>query len=443
MKLHRLTTRLCCVVFLLALSACDTGSNSPSPQSTGDVPTATAPPTPSAEILQVRSIATEGTQLRVTLPSIKLLNHDPRQDVQLFLVLADPAGVYTYLLNPANQRGVRSGQFDLSAYPVDISVASATERVVLWILVVHNIQYRPAEMFGLDALAASLAIGFRNWIAEGDPTDDPLAAIVSASNGALYDWFANINVLGQELITFRPGDNGEWPAGLNSRQSADAQLNTVYDVQIIPGEQTALPPTPTVSPEPEERLIVNETFPGGRSTHNWFEGQDNTYRNHLTNGAYEIQLTAIEQGESGLSWGSMEGERFQNYRLEASVRLVEEEVIDGRYGIWFHYQDDYNFIYFGIRNTGEYRVAIIQRNSNRIEVQDWTPHQAIIPGAATNTLSIRAAADGNIILGINGKEVKRFTDSTFTSGSVAFFCYAGSVPTTCRLERLRIWELPN
>ena len=50
--------------------------------------------------------------------------------------------------------------------------------------------------------------------------------------------------------------------------------------------------------------------------------------------------------------------------VEAEVRLVEEGVTDARYGLWFNYQDDYNFIFFGISNQGEYRAAVIQRNHN-------------------------------------------------------------------------------
>ena len=117
------------------------------------------------------------------------------------------------------------------------------------------------------------------------------------------------------------------------------------------------------------------------------------------------------------------------------VRLVEDDALNARYGIWFDYQDDYNFIYFGISNPGEYRVAVIQSNSNRIEIQDWTPHPAIRRGAATNILTIETEPEGKVTLGVNGEQVATFTDKTFDGGSIAFFCYAETVPTTCRLER--------
>lgn len=399
----------------------------------------TLPPTPAADALLVRDTTTADARLRVTLPSVRVLNPRDDHQHQLFLALADPDGTYTYLLFPANRAGAAPAEFDLSQYPLEIGLHDDTQRVMLWVVAVHNKRYRAAERFGLDALAASLGIGFQTWLTRGDPNDDPLAAVVAASDGALFEWFANIEVVGQDVIALDRDAN--WRVGLDARRSADNGLNTVFTVQhILDGALTALPTATPPGALAGYDLRVDEVFAGGVSQQQWFEGQDSTYLNHLTNGAYEIQLTAIEQREFGLSWGSIEDARFEDYRLEAIVRLVEDDVVDGRYGIWFHYQDDLNFVYFGLSNRGEYRVAIIQRNKNRIEIQDWTPSPAIRPDAATNTLSVEANADGTIVLTVNGERLIAFKDDTFTGGSVAFFCYAESVPTTCRLERLRIWE---
>jgi hypothetical protein len=266
---------------------------------------------------------------------------------------------------------------------------------------------------------------------------------VSASEGALFEWFAGIDVLGQGMATFAADDN--WNVGLDSLRSPDGGLSAVYTVQYASEEDVAqLAPSPTPALISENRsgyvLRVDETFANGNSAHQWYQGRDDTYINHLTDGAYEIRLTDIVQRNYGVSWGSIEGERFENYIIEAQVRLVEEDVTDGRYGIWFNYQDDYNFIYFGISNRGEYRAAVIQSNSKRREIQDWTPSPAILTGAAANILTIEAGANGAFALSINGERLMTFRDQTFEGGSVAFFCYAESVPATCRLERLRIWE---
>jgi hypothetical protein len=405
--------------------------------------TATAPPTPATQALQVSDLSSSGARLHVTLPSIKLLKHLPDENSQLFLALADPHGHYTYLLYPANSPGYTTDQFDLTAYPLELSIDDATSTVSLWILAVHNTRYYAAEAFGLDALASSLALGFRNWLDSGDPDDDPLAAVVSASDGALFEWFAGIDVLGQSVTTLRAEEN--WHAGLNSLQSGDGGLNVVYMVQYLSARDVALlnaTPTPffTNQSRPGYILRVDETFTDGISERRWYQGHDSTFINQITEGAYEIRLTAIEQRDYGLSWGSIEGESFKNYAVEAQVTLLEETVDNARYGLWFHYVDDYNFFYFGISNEGEYRVALIESNNKRREIQDWVPHPAVHPGAAINILTVETGADGAIALGINGERVLNFHDDTFEGGSVAFFCYAESVPATCRLERLRIWE---
>jgi hypothetical protein len=399
----------------------------------------TPPPTPAEELLQVSGTSTAGSRLSVTLPLIKLNHRPPEDKVQLFQVMADAHGTYSYMLYPANDAGYAVDQFNLTDYPLEISLNENTSAVSLWILAVHNTHYYAAEMFGLDALVASLGLGFRNWLADGDPHDDPLAAVVSASNGVLYEWFAGIDVLGQNMITFEAA-NG-WDVGLGSQASPDDGMNAVYSVHYVSADDVALLPSPTPVPVyPGYSLLVDDTFSGGTSAQNWYQDQDNTYANHIVDGAYEIRLTDLPQREFGISWGSIEGAQFKNYILEADVSLLEDNLTDAQYGIWFHYQDDFNFIYFGLSNQGEYRVAVIKDNSTQRTIQDWTPHPAIHPGAATNTLTIEAWSDGMITLSVNGEQLLAFNDTTYESGSVAFFCRSTTVPATCHLTNLRIWQ---
>jgi hypothetical protein len=416
------------VFLLVACSARPTDPRLPTP-----------PATPAEEVLQVSGTSTTGPRLRVTLPLIELNQRPSEQKVQLFLVLADAQGTYSYMLYPANDAGFAVDQFNLTDYPLEISLNENTSAVTLWILAVHNTRYYAAEMFGLDALVASLGLGFRNWLAEGDPEDDPLAAVISASNGVLYEWFAGIDVLAQNMITFEAADG--WDVGLGSRPSPDGGMNTVYSVHYVSSDDVALLPSPTPAPlRPGYHLLVDETFPGGTSTQRWYQDQDNTYVNHMVDGAYEIRLTDISQREFGISWGSIEGAQFKDYILEADVSLLEDNLTDAQYGIWFHYQDDYNFIYFGLSSQGEYRVAVVKNNSTQRTIQDWTPDPAIRPGAATNTLTVEAWSDGMFTLSANGEQLLSFNDTTYDSGSVAFFCRSTVVPTTCQLTRLQIWQ---
>jgi hypothetical protein len=424
----------------IMLAACSLPQNN---GSTASDPSQPAPPTPAHDILWASGASAGGARLRVTLPSIKLLKFDPVFDpataAKLFVVLADGRGNYSYLVSPANRAGSTNTHIDLTNHPLEISIDDDTDTITLWVLAVNNEHYRVTELFGLEALAASLSAGLNHWLDSGDSRDDPLAAVVSASDGALYDWYASIDVLGQEVFTFSVEER--WNEGLNSQRSADGGLNVVYSNQYFSAQAAALLPAFTPTPEyPGYTLTLDETFANGASTERWYEGSDNTYINAIVNGAYEIRLTEIEQREFGLSWGSIENGQFSQYVAEATMRLVEDDVKDARYGIWFNYQDDYNFMYFGISNTGEYRVAAIVRNINRIEIQDWTTHPAVRRGAIVNVLTIEVNPGGSVNLAINGEQVRTFTSDTFSGGSIAFFCYAESVPATCRLERLRIWQ---
>lgn len=418
---------------LIALTACASSSSGP-----GLTPPVPVPATPSADVFRVNDVTQEKPRLRITVPSVTLLAPPKEKPVQIFLVLADPAGAYSYLAFPANRAGDFTDQFDLSAWPLEVALESDSSQLMLWVLAVSNLDYQAAERYGLEALVASLGFGFREW-SGGDQADDPLASIVSASGGALYEWFASIEVIGQALVTFRAADS--WSTGIASERSSDGKLNLVYDTTLLSAAEVAQLPTPPPSPGPGAfALVAEEDFRDGQSHFVWYEGQDRTFTNQVVEGAYEIRLTEIVQRDYALSWGSIENARFADYRVEADVRLVDEGVQEGRYGLWFHYQDDFNFIYFGISNDGSYRVAVILRNANRRVVQDWTPHPAIRPGAATNTLTVEASVTGEISLSINGELITTFTDRTFSAGSLAFFCAARSVPATCRLERLRIWE---
>lgn len=433
---------MCLVCLVMLLTACDLRATPDRSAATPPDANQTPLPTPSVDVLRVNGTAPDSSRLRVTVPTVRIPGDTSPPKTQLFVVLADPQGTYSYLLAPANRAGFTGNEFSLADYPLEISLREATDTIALWLFAVENQNYRIAEAFGLEALAASLGFGFRNWVAEGDPLDDPLAAVISASDGALYDWFATVEVRGQIVATLQRDQ--AWNTGLTARQSPNESMSVVYTVRHITQQDVAQYPTPTPQLDRSGYVLrLDETFDNAESDLTWFEGQDETYVNEIIDGAYQIHLSAIVQREFGLSWGSIEDAIFEDYIAEAEVQLLQDGVQEARYGIWFNYQDDYNFMYFGISNQGEYRAAVIQRNSNRIELQDWTPHPAIRRGAATNILTVASGANGDITLSVNGEQLTQFNNQVFTNGSIAFFCYAESVPATCRLNQLRIWERDN
>lgn len=422
------------------VAACSTAGRS------GDsLATLTPPPTPSAQILRATEDATS-PYVRLTLRSVSLQARPLTVDVQLFCVLADPTGDFTYMVYPANRAGTATDQFEMTLFPLELNITERTDSVSLWVLALYNTRYYATEMLGLDVLANALASGYRDWLADGGSADDPLAAVVSRSEDQLFEWFAGVEVLGQATRSFT--DDGSWTVPATSLRSSDNGLSVVYSMQPQQPEEdpSSFPTPPTATPEsdsltrPGYILRVNEMF-SADSIYEWYEGGDSTYVNEVVDGAYQIRLTALETREFGNSWGSLENMWFEDYAVEAEVVLVQPDVVNAQYGLWFHYQEDAeNFIYFGISNQGAYRVVIIQGNRTVREVQPWTAHPAIHAGAASNILSIETNRDGSITLGANGEDLITFGDVEFSGGTLAFFCRAESVPTTCRLEWVRVWE---
>lgn len=444
------------VLLAVIMSACQNGGGSGVPVSPAGV-TSPPAPTPSADVLQANAIVPDEPALRLTIPSITLLERAPGESIQLLAVLADPQGGYSYVLYPANREGVLEDRIDLSRYPLELSLDAQAEQAHLWVLVWHNLRYQPAEQFGVEALATSLALSFQDWLVNEASPADALAAIVAASGGALYEWFASIDVLGQLVLSFTA--DGGWQQSLMSASSPDGGFTLVYSLDYSagiatpgatpaatsedtsPADDTATPEPPsTVAYLPGYSLSLDETFEDGQTSRAWFEDAGETYRNAIVNGTYQIALTDIGEREFVQSWGSVEGASFADYVVEAHVRMVQTDVVDGRYGLWFNYQDDFNFLYFGISSTGEYRAALIARNQTVLEIRDWAEHPAILPAPQTNVLTIEAETDGTFTLSANGEVLLTYQDPTFTTGSVAFFCYAKSTPATCELDSIQVWE---
>lgn len=421
-------------IALLFLAACGADpQTAPSPSET-----AANTPAPALDPLAVTGTSASGERLRVIVPAITLGYPLPTMPVKVFVALVDPHGTYSYLLHPASPPIENAGRISLVEHPLEVGIGAGTSYVTLWIVAYQPGDESAIPAQSLDALATSLALSFRRWLNNGDPTDDPLAGAVGASEGALYAWFAGVEVRGQALA--RLDAAGGWETELGAIAAPGGGISVVFDVDYLPPAGEATPAPADARAEGEFALLLDETFDDPASATRWFQGRAPTFVNEVVGGGYQIRLLGASRGSTAISWGSLSGPRLARGRIEAEVRLTEGDTSEVSYGVWLRYQDDNNFLSVGLSNRGEYRVIVVENNRVQRVIQDWRQHAAIHTGAATNTLSVELHADGRHDLAVNGVHLLTFRDRTFGEGAIAFFCSARSVPATCRLETLRVWQ---
>lgn len=436
------------LIVALLLTSCAPAQKSDRPTDTQ--PDTTPVATPATDSLLVTGTSASGERLRVIVPAITLAGRPQEEPVEVFVALIDPEGTYSYLLAPANHPAEDAGQIPLVDYPLEIGVSEQTPHIALWALAYHA-SGSAAQGHSLDTLATSLAISVREWLIAGDPTDDPLAGAIAASDGALYTWFAEIDVRGQALTWLDPAEG--WDTPLRTASSADGALTVVFDVDYFSGSGEATPKageaaTATPSSAATEThagytLLLDETFDDAASAKRWYTGRASTFINEVAGSGYQIRLLGASQRPVALSWGALNTLRIGEGRVEAEVRLAEGDGGEASCGLWLHHQDDNNFLYVGLSSHGEFRVAVIVNNRVQNLIQDWQYHPAIHTGSAANSITVEMHSDGRHDLRVNDTHLLTFRDRTFGEGAIAFFCSAATTPATCRLETLRVWQPPT
>ncbi|MFP4321977.1 MAG: hypothetical protein ACLFTK_05935 [Anaerolineales bacterium] len=410
---------------LLAVAGCTSGAA---------LPTATPPRSAEPAALHVTNDADAAwvVTLREVTPQ---LAEDTSPDHQMMAFVAGNAG-QAYVAFPSDQPGSPQATIDLSEYPLHIPAGANTAR--LWVLALRNTAY-PVVADQQAAIMADLAAGF----AEHGPR---LAHIV-AQNDDLQAWFGQMTLIGEIAVSLGEGD--VWLTGENT--VSNAGLDAQYDLSAlgtdpITSAQAATPrppdtPTPSSTPPPSQiegwRLVIDEDFSAPQNQVTWFTGNDNFYTASLVEGAYQIALTQLDplRGNVALSWGSVQDLSFDTYIVRARMRILEPDVI-ARYGLWLHYQDDLNFLFFGVETTGRFRVARFQRTYT--ELTSWASSDTVNQDNAENVMEVRLI-DDEYTLSINGTPMTVTQDNAFREGRIAFFCYAESVPATCQLQTLQVW----
>lgn len=439
--------RLVLIGFALWLAAC---SNATSPTSPTDTPQRPA----QAEIAYNPSVPENSLELIIESINIQ---HD--SDIQLYIALANDNASGQYILQPANDLGVTPTNVDLSDYPLYIDTTADT--ATLWLVAIEHRAFPVVQELGNERIAQQLAAAMR----DADPFT--LATVIKNGDPSLTEWFGTVEVVADLVVRLRAEDN--WQQGTNTLNSPADSAQIVYSVRStadIAQNPTPSTPAPDVTDPPENttstgptltpvaalssnpfenpiagyRKVIDDTFVEANSEVEWFIGSDPTYSASIINRAYQIALTGIDESRGvGLSWGSIQDLVFDDYVIRAEMSMVQDDVV-GRLGLWLHYIDDFNFMFFGYETTGRYRVARFQRTYT--ELTPWTNNPIVSTGSQSNILEVRLQG-GNYTFLMNGQALVTSSDNTFTQGRIAFFCYSETVPATCHLERLQVWVPEN
>ncbi|MEZ4518453.1 MAG: hypothetical protein R3C44_17095 [Chloroflexota bacterium] len=147
----------------------------------------------------------------------------------------------------------------------------------------------------------------------------------------------------------------------------------------------------------------------------WSTGEDAYSIGQVTNGVYDFTVT-----ESDISRWAAAGKQFGDgvYTVEARVT---DGPLDNGYGMIFRADPETgDFYLFKISADGYVWIGRYQGGAEDTTIvgDHWFESPAVQQGLnVTNILQVRAEA-GNLIFFVNGQEVGRVTDDTYTTGDV-------------------------
>jgi hypothetical protein len=134
------------------------------------------------------------------------------------------------------------------------------------------------------------------------------------------------------------------------------------------------------------------------------------------------ELYTEDRGSSAAVSAPLTNYEYADVTLYVQVRHVQGET-DNWMGVICRQQDDDNYYLFAISADGSYLILKVEEGSS-IPLVEPTPNEVIQMGKTTNQLQARCRGT-ELALWVNGKQVARQTDDTFTkAGTVALFADA-------------------
>lgn len=193
----------------------------------------------------------------------------------------------------------------------------------------------------------------------------------------------------------------------------------------------------TSTPTPEPVVLFQDNFSDVDS--GWGTNSDD-----VSEKVYEGDEFVVRVKQDGwLSW-STAGLDLQDIRIDTVIRSTGH--VETGFGVFCYYQDEDNFYMGGITGDGYY--AIIRRLDgaytvlNDVTNNEWQQTDLITVDAESYRLTFECAR-GDLTLWVDGVQLVKVQDETFTSGDIGLFAQAwDNPPAEAHFDDLVVTEVP-
>jgi hypothetical protein len=124
---------------------------------------------------------------------------------------------------------------------------------------------------------------------------------------------------------------------------------------------------------------------------------------------------------NSLAWASAGRALSDLYLTVEATQIAGPD--DNEYGVMARMQDPQHFYRFSISGDGYYLVSKYDGQEWKPLGTDWTPSDAIHPGAATNLLGV-VCQGAQLTFLVNGVQLAQVEDKSYSRGDIGL--YAGS-----------------
>ncbi|GAB4264226.1 MAG: hypothetical protein Kow0080_03230 [Candidatus Promineifilaceae bacterium] len=161
-------------------------------------------------------------------------------------------------------------------------------------------------------------------------------------------------------------------------------------------------------------VLFHDEFTAG-SSGSWLLEGDDLGQTAVINDALHIEVNAANT----LQYVTLTDPIFDDFTLDVDATILAGSP-DSTYGILFRMQGNQQFYRFEILGTGKFMLE--KRNADGTWTRllnDWTAHEAILPGL-NSTNHLRVEANGpNIAIYANDQLLYRAVDTAYTVGTIA------------------------